>query len=175
MATDKQIAEFIQLYTSHEVRLRTFALSLIPNWADAEEIVQQASLVMWQKFDQFQPGTNFFAWGGKIVHLTAKDFRKRLRRDVIHFGDRFFDVVSAEAPEIAEELAARERILGECIEKLTPRQKELLRLKYEDGCRGEQMAKILKSSVDAAYEALARIRRALYDCVNRGMHRAGFQ
>ena len=94
MAQDPRVSEFIKLLTSHEVRLRAFALSLIPHWADADEVLQQANLVMWQKFDSFQLGSNFYSWAARIVHLTAKDFRKRQRRDVAQFGDEFFDVVA---------------------------------------------------------------------------------
>jgi RNA polymerase sigma-70 factor, ECF subfamily len=171
--TDARVAEFIRLFTSHEVRLRTLALSLVPDWNDAEEVVQQASIVMWRKFDRFTPGTNFNAWAAKIVHLTAKDYRKRSRRNVPSFGDRVFDLVAREAVLAGEELAERERYLHECMAKLKPRQRELLRLKYEEGFSGDQMARATSASVDAIYEALARIRRSLFECVNRRLRRAG--
>src|SRR5690242_10297431 len=96
MADREAIAEFIRLLTSHQVRLRAFALSLIPHWADAEEVLQEANLVMWKKFDQFKLGTSFFSWGCKIIHLTAKDFRRRQSRGRMHFGDQFMELVAVQ-------------------------------------------------------------------------------
>ena len=107
------------------------------------------------------------------MHLTAKDFRKRSRRNVPCFGDRVFDLVAREAVLEGDELAERERVLSECMAKLKPRQRELVRLKYEEGFSGEQMARAARASVDAIYEALARVRRSLHDCVNRRLRRAG--
>ena len=58
----EQVNAFIRLFTANEPRLRGFAMSLIPNRADAEDVLQQANLILWRKFGQFQIGTNFFAW-----------------------------------------------------------------------------------------------------------------
>src|SRR3982750_2133917 len=90
----ERVADFFKLLTSHQVRLRAFALSLIPHWADAEEVLQEANMVMWKKFEQFEPGTRFFSWGCKIVLLTAKDFRKRQARSKVQFGEQFTERVA---------------------------------------------------------------------------------
>src|ERR1022692_4743944 len=73
--------EFIQLFTGHESRLRAYVLSLVPRWSDAEEIVQQCSVILWKKFDHFQSGTNFFAWACQIARLEVKDYRKKQKRE----------------------------------------------------------------------------------------------
>ena len=167
MPHETQVPEFLKLVTSHEVRLRAFALSLIPHWADAEEILQQAYLVMWQKFDGFEVGSSFFSWSARIIHLTALDFRKRQRRSAIRFGDEFLENVAQETCAAADELAERERALSECVKKLKPKQRQLLDLRYREDRSGEQMARAMGTTADAVYQALARIRKALLDCVSR--------
>src|SRR4051794_38040536 len=120
MSSEERIAEFIRLFTAHEARLRAFAMSLVPNWADAEEVLQQANLVLWKKFEQFRAGSNFFGWAGRIVYLEARDFRKRQAREKVRFGDEFLEAVARQAadPDVADELAGRERMLGECLKAL---------------------------------------------------------
>src|SRR5438477_13093057 len=108
MAEQLSEPDFIRLYTKHEVRLRAFALSLIPNWADAEEVLQEANVVIWRKRGEFRPGTSFFSWAARVVHLTAKDFRKRRSRERLQFDDRFYEAVADEADRSADELADRE-------------------------------------------------------------------
>jgi RNA polymerase sigma-70 factor, ECF subfamily len=167
------VSEFIRLYTSHELRLRAFAFSLVPHWADAEEVLQAASVVLWQKFDRFEPGTNFFAWACRVVQLTAKDFRKRQRRERAHFGDTFFELVAEETERSEERLAERERQLACCMSKLKPRHRQMLHLRYQQGQTVEEVATTFGLSAKGIYQALSRVHKALFDCVERALKREG--
>lgn len=162
----------MRLFTSHETRMRAFAMSLIPNWADAEEVLQQANMVMWKKFDEFQCGSNFFAWGSRILYLEAMDFRKRQGRAKVRFSDEFCRAVAKEAIEISDDLADRQQALSECMAKLRPAERNLLRDRYEDGGSVGTVARAMGRSEDAIYSALARIRKQLFECINRAL-RAG--
>jgi RNA polymerase sigma-70 factor (ECF subfamily) len=172
-APSASVADFIALYTSHELRLRAFAFSLVPHWADAEEVLQAASLVLWQKFERFEPGTNFFAWACKVVQLTAKDFLKRQRRERAHFGETFFDLVAAETERSEERLAERERQLAVCVSKLKPRHRQMLHLRYQQGQSVDEVATTFGLSDKAIYQALSRVHKALFDCVERTLRREG--
>ncbi|HEY2584773.1 MAG TPA: sigma-70 family RNA polymerase sigma factor [Tepidisphaeraceae bacterium] len=167
-----RIEEFVRLFTSHEARLRGFAISLIPNWADAEEVMQQASMAMWTKFAEFQSGTNFFAWASRIVYLEAMRFRQTQARDRVRFSDAFCRAVARIALTVSEDLADREKALSNCLAKLKPAERELIHRRYEDGGSVEALAKAMGRSDDAIYGALRRIRRQLFDCITRTL-RAG--
>jgi RNA polymerase sigma-70 factor (ECF subfamily) len=156
------------------VRLRAFAFSLIPHWADAEEILQESNLIMWKKFEQFTLGTSFYSWACRIIHLTAKDFRKRRGRCKVHFSDEFLErVAAAQTDELEETLAERERMLGSCMQKLTEKHQQLLHLRHQEGKTSEQIAGILGSTAKAVRQALSRIHKALHDCVERRLAAAG--
>ena len=173
MNEDRSTEQFIVLLTSNEVRLRAYALSLIPNWADADEVLQQANIVLWQKFGEFEPGTNFLAWSRRVVNLTARDFRKRQRRERVRFSDAFFEAVAEETDRLADLMAERERALEACLAKLKPEQREMMRLRYEEGGSVETVAAALDRTVQAVYQALSRVRKALFDCVNRALRAEG--
>ena len=50
----------------------------------AEDVVQDAAMLALKKLDDFEPGTNFNAWMGKIVRYVAMNRRrKESRRDAI--------------------------------------------------------------------------------------------
>jgi RNA polymerase sigma-70 factor (ECF subfamily) len=129
MIDQANVTDFIKLLTAYEVRLRAFALSIVPHWADAEEVLQEAHLVMWRKFGQFEPGTNFFAWGCRIIHLTAKDFRKRQSRGKVLFGDEFMELIKEQTVQMETRLAEREQLLNECVSHLKERQRRMLHLR----------------------------------------------
>src|SRR5437763_16203421 len=56
-----------QLIVKHQLGLRAFILSLEPNFTDAEDLLQEVFLVITRKANEFQEGTNFFAWGCTIA------------------------------------------------------------------------------------------------------------
>ncbi len=164
---------FVQLLTSNEVRLRALALALVPNWADAEEVLQQANIVLWQKFGDFEPGTNFLAWARRVVVLTARDYLKRRRRERVRFSNEFLDAVAEETDLVTDLMAARERALKVCLSRLKPEQREMMRLRYEEGANVESVAATLQRTVQAVYQLLSRVRRALFECVNRAVRTEG--
>ncbi|MBI9017508.1 MAG: RNA polymerase subunit sigma-70, partial [Phycisphaerae bacterium] len=58
----------MRLFLDHQKKIYSFILMMSPNWCDADELMQETSAVMWQRFDTFEVGTNFVAWGIKIAH-----------------------------------------------------------------------------------------------------------
>ena len=169
MSSDKRADSFIALHTAHEARLRAFILSLVPRWSDAEEIAQRCSIILWKKFDTFRPGTSYFAWACQVARLEVKEYRKSAGRHRALFSDEFVDAVADEVLELQDELPGRLRVLQECVEKLPRKQREILRLRYDEGKSVKAIAETLSRSVDAVYKGLSRIRQTLHDCINRGI------
>src|SRR5262249_14655413 len=50
---------FLRLFLENERRLYAYILTLLANRADADDVLQEASLVMWDKFDERQPPADF--------------------------------------------------------------------------------------------------------------------
>jgi RNA polymerase sigma-70 factor (ECF subfamily) len=149
------------------IRLSAFAMSLIPNWADADDVLQQTNLVLWKKFDQFELGSNFFAWASRILYLEAKEFRKKQLRSKLLFSDAFVETVADEAERSSEELAERQRLMALCVAQLKGPQRELLRMRYEEGGDVEAIAGAMDRSVKTIYNALGGVRKALLACIER--------
>lgn len=54
--------EFARLFGRHARQIYSYILTLIPHWVDAEDVFQETSTIIWEKFDQYKSGTNFRAW-----------------------------------------------------------------------------------------------------------------
>ena len=68
--TENHQEDFLRLYTGYERNIRAFVTSLLPNWEGVDEVMQDTSLVMWRKFDQFdpdRPGSKFIYWAFMIA------------------------------------------------------------------------------------------------------------
>jgi RNA polymerase sigma-70 factor, ECF subfamily len=161
----ERVDEFVRLLGQHQRRVFLYVLSLVPQFNDAEEIVQEANLVLWREFHQFIPGTNFLAWACKVAFHQVLAWRKRKQRDRLEFSDAFLDAIAQEATAEADLLEERSATLAGCIEKLPAAQRELLQLRYREGFDIEQVAQKAGRTVEAAYRALSRIRQTLHECV----------
>ncbi len=91
--------DFVKLFTSHERRIFSYVLSLVGDYHAADDVFQQTSLVLWQKFDDFQPGTNFGAWACRIAHYKVLNYRKQQHRFKVGFSDAFIEVIAATKTE----------------------------------------------------------------------------
>lgn len=168
---DQRVTEFVRLFTTYEMRLRAFAVTLLANHADVEDVLQQTNLTLWAKFDDFQLGTNFMAWAGRVLYLKAQQHRRKQSREKIEFGDSYQEAILNEAvrDEMVAELGDRERALAECISNLRTEHREMLRARYDEQSSMEKMAQRFSRSREAVYNTLSRIRRSLFDCVTNNI------
>ncbi len=162
---------FLRLFLRNERRVYAYVLTLVPNRADADDILQDASLVMWDKFDERHPPDDFAAWGCRIAYFKVLDFYKKGRRARVRFSQAMLERVAETAVEQAAALQLDERrdALAGCLEKLPPRDQDLIARRFAPGATTQSAAAAVGRSVDAVYKALAKIRQALFDCVTKAL------
>jgi RNA polymerase sigma-70 factor (ECF subfamily) len=166
---------FLRLFVQNGRRLYAYILTLLPHRADDDDVLQEASLVMWDKFDEARPPDDFAAWGCRIAYFKVLDHYKKNRRQRVRFSQAMIERVADAAVEHAGGLQLDERreALARCIEKLSPRDRELLHHRFAEGATTQSAAAQVGRSVEAVYKALAKIRRGLFDCVTRALAREG--
>src|SRR3954469_7934827 len=153
------------LMTRHQRQIFSYIYVLVPNRSDAEDLLQETSLVICEKFHEFRPGTDFVAWACQIAYWRVRYSRQKFARSKVVFDQEIVDVLAKTAGEMADELDERHEALGQCLQRLHPRDRELLLRRYEPGGNVEEAAKRSGRSLQTAYKALARLRKLLMDCV----------
>jgi RNA polymerase sigma-70 factor (ECF subfamily) len=170
MTTPVSSAEnFVALLARHERLLGAYVMTMVPQPADADDILQESKVVMWRAFDQFEPGTNFAAWARKICFHQVLAYRKRRHRDRLDFSEEFLHAVADEMEQADEHLAQRERALQGCLAKLIPDHRQVLELRYLQGLELEAMAAQLNRTTTALYRLLSRIRQSLHGCITQSL------
>ena len=166
---------FLRLFLQNQRRLYAHILMLRPNRADADDLLQETSLVMWDKFDANDPPADFLAWGRRIAYHKVLDFYKKSKRAKNRLTEVFLERVSALAGEAAaiEQADLRRDALAGCLEKLPERSRELLKLRFSDGATTQSTSEQVGKSVDVVYKALAKLRQNLFDCVQNSLAREG--
>src|SRR5262245_16226613 len=166
---------FLRLFLQNQRRLYAYVLTLLPRRADADDVFQEASLVLWDKFDEARPPDDFAAWACRIAYFKILDFNKKHQRARVMFSQAMLERVAETALEQAATLQLDERreALAGCLGKLSERDRCLLAERYADGGTVQSAAERLGRSPDAVYKALARTRRALFDCVTQALAAGG--
>jgi RNA polymerase sigma-70 factor, ECF subfamily len=158
---------FTALLTRHHAPLMSFILSLLPQWADAEDVLQQASVILWRKFSEFVPGTSFLAWSCQTAKFLALNYRRKNTRDPHVFSPELVEILAREAEDDAERLQRQRAILGTCLGKLDARSRRLLARCYEAGASIKEAAEALGATPNSVYKTLNRLRETLLECVRR--------
>jgi RNA polymerase sigma-70 factor (ECF subfamily) len=153
------------LITRHQRQVFSYIFTLVPDRNDAEDLLQETSLVICEKFDEFREGTDFVAWACQIAYWKIRESRLKYARSKVTFNDEVLQAVARTAEGMTKELDQRHEALAKCLEKLHPRDRELVMARYEPGGNVPDAAKRSGRSLDAAYKALNRTRKLLQDCI----------
>jgi RNA polymerase sigma-70 factor (ECF subfamily) len=164
--TDRQ-AEFVALLTGSHGRLMGYVMSLLGRRHDAEDVLQKASVTMWQKFDTFELGTDFLAWASTVCFYEAKNFQRLSARAPLCFDDRLLVVLATERLADLEHREERLVALDLCLKKLPEQDRRMLHAAYIDKTGIASLAKQLGRAPQTLYNRLNALRRSLADCVER--------
>ena len=169
MTADKPGAnsDFVELMTQHQGRLYGYVLSLSGDPDAANDVLQDANIVLWKQSSQFELGSNFKAWAFRIAHFQYMAYRQKRLRDRVLFSDDLLSALATEAKEIDERHEQRAIALQRCLELMPPRSREAIRLRYADELNVGEMAHKLHRNANAIYQILFRARRWLIECVQK--------
>jgi RNA polymerase sigma-70 factor, ECF subfamily len=164
--------EFVRLLAEHERQVAGYVHALVPLWQDAEDVLQETKLRLWEQFDSFQSGTNFAAWAFTIAGYMVRRHRKRCQRERVSFSDDLLETLAREVPAaITPSPDLRLLTLIECVKALSNASRKLLRLFCTGQKKIKDIAHELGQSPDATRMALFRIRQSLSECVERRLRK----
>lgn len=160
--------EFLNLFRTSEDRIFGFILTFLPNFARAEDILQETMIIMWRKFDEFEPGTNFAAWGIKIARYNLYKFHESQQAGVVRFDSSAVEAISRQISD-TDFLKTNSYIdaLLHCFEKLGGQSKQLMLLKYEQNFKVPEISQKIGRSIRDTYRMLSRIQHTLHECTSQ--------
>jgi RNA polymerase sigma-70 factor, ECF subfamily len=167
------VEDFVRLLMASERRVFAYVLTLLPNLADAEDVLQETSIVLWRKFPEYQPGTDFTSWAYSIAHNMVRNKLAKQHRCRVKFDEDLLTAVATDAEQMHEELDLGRSVLAECINELPPGDRELLNRRYEVGATIKSVAAAVGRSAEGMYKTMRRIHDVLHDCVRRRLESEG--
>lgn len=157
---------FVRDLTGCQDDILMFIRTLCGDYHLARDIRQEVNMVLWRKRSAFRPGTSFRSWAYRIAHLEVKaHFRQTKRKPLASLDPALIDCFAAELPLAADELPERREALAACMERLTPKDSELLRQRYWSEGSLEAHATATGRSVGTLKARLFQLRSALRICI----------
>ncbi|HSX62974.1 MAG TPA: sigma-70 family RNA polymerase sigma factor [Tahibacter sp.] len=134
---------FERLYQATASRLLGICLRLVPDRGEAEDILQDVYVAAWRKAPQFDPlRSSATVWLGSIARHRAID---RLRASSAQIDQAPIALAEtqpdpAPAPAHQAEADSERARLDDCIGRLEPRRRTLIRTAFFDGATYEELA-----------------------------------
>ena len=165
--------DYMRLLLRHENALRAYARSLLPSWDAVDDVIQDASLIMWQKLEQLENEQGFLPWGKVIVRFHCLRHHEKQKANRTVFSHELILMLAEDAESISEsEHGERRQALEQCLAQLSAPQRELVLAPYLQHGRITQLAERSHTSVNSLYKKLGRLREQLRNCVRQRLAQA---
>lgn len=162
-----KVDRFMTVLMANQRRLYQYVHVLLPRQQDAEDVMQNTLLVLWEKFDQFDAATSFYAWASRVAYLEVRNYRRRNNRLVTVLDEGVFEQISTEVAARQDLFEARREAMDRCAERLNLLDRELINLRYVPGATVKDIARRLGRPANSVSKSLGRIRQTLWDCINQ--------
>ena len=159
--------EFLRAFTTHEPGVRAFVRRLVPSRSDADDILQEVSIVLWEKFDDFHTGGDFKAWACGIAQFKVLSWLRDRGRDRLVLDMDVVQLVAEDSLQ-CEPLLEQQRIALElCFSTIPTSQRDLLTRAYHRDVKIQDVAATSGRSIGGFYQWLHRMRKLLLECIRR--------
>jgi len=165
MSDNSRTDEFVALYTNSQRQIYAYIRSQVLSPIDADDILQETSVILWRKFSEFRQDTDFVRWACRIARLEVLTYHRRHKPWLSIFSDEAADAISEKVLELSDSVVFRAEALAECSRRLSDRDREILKLRYQLNQSVNEIAANLGRTESAVYKSLQRIHDELFQCI----------
>jgi len=168
---------FCAIVREYQAVMRGYIARFVLDPNDVFDLAQETFVSAYHRIATFEPGKGEFgAWLRGIARTTTLEYlrktRRRRRREANAVELALMHRREARLESIPDEGADKLEQLEKCVEEVKEKDPErfhLLELRYFQNRSVEAIAEKLKSKEGSIRMALMRLRRALRECVERGL------
>ncbi len=159
---------FVTELTNHQTSMLAYIRSLAPGSSGARDLLQEVNITLWQKREVFELGTNFKAWAFQTIRYHILNHRRRLiSQGWLVFDDDLIERLSPALEIEPDDLEERHLALRTCMQRLRPKDRELLHHRYATTSSLQQYATATSRSAGTLKAILFNLRAALKRCIER--------
>ena len=164
---DDRYELFLQYFLRDQSHVFAYVRSLLPQFADAQDVFQRCSLTLWKQFDNFDQERLFLPWACQIALNEVRNFRRVSGRDRLQFSEELVEQLAVRRVESLTHCEKRSSALRACLSTLKQTDRELIQAVYEHAKPVEEIAKSMGKAMQTLYNRLSILRRGLLDCIEK--------
>lgn len=169
MAANLTDAQFVDCLSSNQARLRAYAISMVRSPSDADDLLQNACLTLWEKREQYDSDRKFFPWACGFVLIEILRHRRKMATDKLMFDAELINTLSEEYLADADAYDMRRETMHKCLAKLNGEDRGLLEDRYCMNVKPKEISEMHGLPLPTIYGSLSRIRRALHRCIKANL------
>lgn len=171
MSKSEELAVF---WTQSQRSVSTYIASLVPNFQDADDILQNVAVITVKKFNLFDKKKSFISWViGIARNEVLKYYTEKARNRVVPDLDAIEQMAGLYEAELSANDGYEKSIsaaLASCIERLREKWKRILEMYYLREQSSARIAQQLAMTRSNVFVSLHRIRCALKECVENKLN-----
>lgn len=164
---------FISLFLRHQADLRAFVLSVVRDWNRTDDIIQEVSLVLWQRIGDYDPTYSFGAWARGIAAKKILQERSRWQRSLSVLSPEAIAALDVAFEDGEHSTTPQIEAIQQCLGRFNEQGRLLVELRYRDGLPLDEIARRMQRGLSSVTMALLRLRGALERCVRIRLRHAG--
>ncbi len=175
MLNPKRHHEFTELLRENYGRVYGYILSLVHRPEDAYDVFQEASVTLWEKYDQYDSHRDFGAWACGVARLKVLEHLKKTKRQRQNtiFSESLIDSLTDIQDSQSDLFSERKDALAHCMGKLSADQRTLLLRCYDGKHSVKHVAIELDRSTHSIYSSLRHLRTRLLMCIDQQLDMEG--
>jgi RNA polymerase sigma-70 factor (ECF subfamily) len=143
---------FLRLFASHEQAVRAFVRRLVPQWTDADDVMQDVSVVLWEKFPALPESQDFRVWAFGVARYEVLAWLRDKGRDRLVLTEDVVLEIAEESVMDEPKLERQREALELSMSKVQPVQRELLMQAYQPDFCIQEVARSSGRSLAGFYQ-----------------------
>ena len=169
---DSKRRDLAVLWTKAQPNVSAFVSSLVGDFHDAEDIIQQVAAAAAERFDDYDPERPFVAWAIGIARHKVYNHLRSSGRDKHVFDSEALGDIAEAYQRIEPELTEARAALDDCMKKVQGKTRQVLELRYVRDLKPSAIGDKMGMKANAVYVMLHRLRAALTTCVKSKLGRS---
>ncbi|MFM8932153.1 MAG: sigma-70 family RNA polymerase sigma factor [Gemmataceae bacterium] len=155
--------------------VRAYISAALVSFQDRDDVYQQVALTVARRFEEYDKGRPFLGWVLWLAKSRLTDFYRSQQKQPQLLSDEMLDRFADALVKQRDMVNPRQEALDMCLKEMTERSRSLIRLKYNDGLKIDQIAKVIGITPASVRVALYRVREFLATCIRRRIAREGLE
>ncbi|GHB62719.1 DNA-directed RNA polymerase sigma-70 factor [Persicitalea jodogahamensis] len=159
---DGNRSAFGTLYQFYRKPALRFCITLLKDEAEAENVLHEVFLKIWERKEQINPALNFNSYLFTCLRNYAFDHFKRMEKDR-RLREQYLQQMTHQLPEESEDKHEQFQLLDEVVGNLSEKRQQVLLLNVYEGKSYQEIAELMHISKNTVKNQLVKARQILRD------------